>query len=55
MIMNKIKTSYKYLASFLKNDWEIDDYPITFKYTDMSKVNTDDRFKPIEWIARLDN
>src|SRR5579864_4122610 len=44
---------FKYLISFLKSDWTLDDYPIRFREQHAPDDNTG-RLRAIPWIAQID-
>jgi hypothetical protein len=45
----------KYLLSFLKTDWDIDDYPIRVRRFDVEDVEPTARLKPVAWSAQVVN
>ncbi|MEJ5308705.1 MAG: hypothetical protein WHX52_02955 [Anaerolineae bacterium] len=48
-------TWIKYIKSFLKSDWTLEDYPIAFKHSDPDASCTYRGAKPVPWFARIVN
>ena len=56
MATGRFKAAVKYVASFLKSDWELKDYPIRFRQLRSERdVNGDDSIKWDRWIAQIVN
>jgi hypothetical protein len=53
--MDKLRAAAKFLLSFLKRDWEIDDYPIRIRFQKVDLSQATARRKPIPWIAQVVN
>lgn len=39
--------------SYLKKDWQLNDYPILYKNNSSLDIENPKRFKPIPWVARI--
>ena len=60
---DQLKSILKYLLSYSKKEWNLDDYPIRFRYTNFSnfKLGPNEstlsakRFIPIPWSAQIIN
>jgi len=55
--MDQIKVITKYLLSFIKKDWNLEDYPIKFNFSDKGKIEFEmsERFKFLPWSAQIIN
>ncbi|MGA3328602.1 MAG: hypothetical protein ABSF45_29485 [Terriglobia bacterium] len=53
--MEKLLVAAKFLLSFLKRDWEIDDYPIRIRSLKVDMSLATPRWKPIPWVAQVVN
>ena len=54
-VLLKPRIFAKYLASFFKREWTIEDYPISVRFQQPEQPPINSRFKPIPWYARIDN
>lgn len=50
-----LKVQLKYIFSFLKHDWELEDYPIRITHHKVGDCKPGSRFVPIPWIALVIN
>jgi len=55
VLPDQVKALWKYLASFLKKDWTVDDYPIRLRHFDVDATEEHGRFKPVAWSAQVIN
>jgi len=46
---------WKYLASFLKREWSVEDYPLRIQHFQVDRTQEHGRFKPVEWNAQVVN
>jgi hypothetical protein len=53
--MDKLRAALKFLLAFLKRDWEIEDYPIRFRFQKADMSGATSRRKLIPWIAQVVN
>ena len=53
--MDKLKAAAKFLLSFLKRDWEIEDYPIRFRLKKVDESPATGRLQPTRWTAQVVN
>jgi hypothetical protein len=51
----QIKAAFKYLLSFRKKEWTINDYPIRFKRFEISNEEQYGRLQPVPWSAQIIN
>jgi hypothetical protein len=54
-IVLKIRALQKYLFSFLKIDWDINDYPIRYKFQTAIDDQSTPKDSPIPWHAQIIN
>jgi hypothetical protein len=54
-LLNNINLLGKYFSSFLKESWDIVDYPIQFKKTSNYRIDDQNRLEPVSWSARVIN
>ena len=55
-LYNRLLEFQKFLSSFTKGSWELTDYPIAFRQTDVGTWHLpEDRFKLIPWTAGITN
>ena len=45
----------KYILSFFKPDWTIEDYPVSFRHSEVNGANANRRWKPVPWVAQVAN
>jgi hypothetical protein len=50
-----MKALIKYILSYFKSEWDIDDYPIRTKYQKEYDSNLTGRLIPIPWMAQIIN
>jgi len=55
MSSDRLKVAWKYLLSFLKRDWTVEDYPIRFRHFDVDPTQDYGRLKPVAWSAQVIN
>ena len=55
MWSDRLKVASKYLLSFLKRDWTVQDYPIRFRHFDVDRTQDYGRLKPVVWSAQVLN
>ncbi len=48
-------TFIKYIQSFFKSDWTLEDYPIEFRHFDIDESSMHRRFTPAPWFVRIAN
>lgn len=53
--MRQLKAIYKYVLSFGKTNWKVEDYPVTFKYIKSEAKDSADRLMPVPWCAQIIN
>jgi hypothetical protein len=46
MLPDRLRVAWKYLASFLKKDWDLEDYPIRMRHFAVDHTQDDGRWKP---------
>jgi hypothetical protein len=51
----QIKTGVKYLLSFRKNDWQLNDYPIRIRHFKTTADPSGNRLQPIPWSVQIVN
>ena len=52
-MFDQAKAFQKFVLSFLKHDWTLDDYPL--RVTDRGPVESEGRLKPSRWTAQIVN
>ena len=53
--MEQLKAISKYILSFGKSNWGIEDYPISFKYKKPEEKNPASRLIQMPWTAQIIN
>jgi len=52
----QIRAGFKYLKSFLKTEWTINDYPVRFRHLKTAgQDGGNSRLKPFAWSAQIIN
>jgi hypothetical protein len=50
-----LKVAWKYVASFRKRRWTVDDYPVRMRHFSVDPTQDYGRLKPVEWSAQVIN
>ena len=50
-----MKTFIKYILSFFKADWELEDYPVRFRHSKAEGSSAGRRLTPVPWVAQVIN
>ena len=54
-VIELVKSRTKYVASFLKSHWGLDDYPIRIKHQKIEDSESGHRFVLIPWVVQIIN
>jgi hypothetical protein len=54
-VSDQVRAAWKFVASFLKRDWAIDDYPISFRFQPASESDPSTRLRLYSYVARVIN
>ena len=55
MLSDRLKAAWKYIASFLKSDWTVEDYPIRMRHFGVDPTQEHGRLRPVAWSAQVIN
>lgn len=53
--MDQIRAIYKFILSFLKSEWRLDDYPIRYQHYPVEKITKSGHLQPIPWTVQIIN
>jgi hypothetical protein len=55
MLSDHLKVAWKYVTSFLKKEWDVEDYPLRMRRFQVDRTKEYGRLKPVEWSAQVIN
>jgi len=53
LFRQRLLSLQKYVASFFKREWQLEDYPVRTRRQDVEAYTGPERWKPVPWVADI--